>query len=236
MSTADAYARREAPRRGRNVLFEPAEPAGRAVPYGRGAVAFSQGDVARDVRYIQRGAIKLSVVSSLGKEAVVALLGPGDYFGESALAEGAVRTESATAMTASLVLVIERDVLLDRLHAEASFAEDFMLRILARNARIEADLVDQLLNPCEKRLARALLLLARFDDDEPGSALPRVSQETLAAMVGTTRSRVNFFMNKFKRLGLVKYKGRLEVSKSRLGVFLRDVTLGIVCAAHGLLA
>jgi CRP/FNR family transcriptional regulator, cyclic AMP receptor protein len=205
------------------------------VQYGKGAVAFSQGDVAADVRYIQQGTIKLSVVSSLGKEAVVALLGPGDYFGESALAPGAVRTESATAMTASRVLVIERDDLLDRLHAEASFSDDFMLRILARNVRIEADLVDQLFNSCEKRLARALLLLASFNDDAPQSALPRVSQETLAAMVGTTRSRVNFFMNKFKRLGLIEYKGGLEVRKSQLRVFLGDVALGIVIATHGLL-
>jgi CRP/FNR family transcriptional regulator, cyclic AMP receptor protein len=224
------------PGRDRSGYLESIGPACRAVSYDKGAVAFSQGDDGDDVRYIQKGTIKLSVVSRLGKEAVIALLGPGDFFGEGALAKSAIRTESAMALTASRVLVIAREEMLERLHAEAAFADHFMLRLLARNIRTEEDLVDQLFNSCEKRLARALLLLARFNADEPDSARPRVSQETLAAMVGTTRSRVNFFMNKFRRLGLIEYKGGLEVRSSRLKVFLRDVALGAVLAVHGLLA
>ena len=195
-------------------------PARKLVRYRRGEVAFSQGDPAVDVRYIRSGAIKLSVVSRSGKEAVVGLLGRGDFFGEGALAGQSVRIETATAVSASSVLVIEKKAMARRLHEEPAFSDRFISHILTRNMRIEADLVDQLFNDSEKRLARALLLLARFGQDEPERALPKISQETLAAMVGTTRSRVNFFMNKFRKLGLIEYNGGLKVKNSLLTVVL----------------
>lgn len=194
----------------------------RLVRYRRGDVIFAQGDAAEDVRYLQSGSVKLSVLSRIGKEAVVAVLGPGDFFGEAALAGQKVRFETAAALGASRVLVIARDAMVRLLHDEPDFSDRFIAHMLARNLRIEADLVDQLFNSSEKRLARTLLLLARYGEADPGRTLPRISQETLAEMVGTTRSRVNYFMNKFRRLGLIEYNGGLKVHSALLSVVLHD--------------
>jgi CRP/FNR family transcriptional regulator, cyclic AMP receptor protein len=196
--------------------------ASRVVPLRRGQTVFSQGDPADDVRYIQSGSIKLSVLSRIGKEAVIAMLGPGDFFGEGVLAGQTVRIETATAMVGSRVLVIEKTAMIRLLHEEPAFSDRFIAHMLARNIRIEADLVDQLFNSSEKRLARTLLLLARYGQANPSRTLPRVSQETLAEMIGTTRSRVNYFMNKFRKLGLIEYNGVLKVNSSLLSVVLHD--------------
>ena len=190
--------------------------------YRRGQVVFTQGDAGNDVRYLQKGAIKLSVLSRIGKEAVVAMLVPGDFFGEGALAGQPVRIGTATAMAPSSVLTIEKEVIVRLLHDEPAFADRFLSYMLHRNIRIEADLVDQLFNSTEKRLARTLLLLARYGRDNPARTLPKVSQETLAEMVGATRSRVNFFMNKFRKLGLIEYNGGLKVNHSLLTIVLHD--------------
>ena len=197
-------------------------PARKVVQYRPGEVVFTQGDPANDVRYLQKGAIKVSVLSRMGKEAVVAMLGPGDFFGEGALAGQSVRIETATAMPPSNVLIIEKGAMARLLHEEPLFADRFISHMLTRNIRIEADLVDQLFNSSEKRLARTLLLLARYGQANPQRTLPRVSQETLAEMIGTTRSRVNFFMNKFRKLGLIEYNGGLKVNSSLLTVVLHD--------------
>ena len=197
-------------------------PARKVVKYRQGAVVFSQGDPADDVRYLQTGAIKVSVLSRIGKEAVVAMLAPGDFFGEGALAGQSVRIETATAMTASSVLIIDKDAMARLLQAEPLFAGRFISHMLTRNIRIEADLVDQLFNSSEKRLARTLLLLARYGQANPQRTLPKISQETLAEMIGATRSRVNFFMNKFRKLGLIEYNGGLKVNSSLLSVVLHD--------------
>jgi CRP-like cAMP-binding protein len=192
------------------------------VRYRRGEVIFAQGDPANDVRYVQKGAIKVSVVSRIGKEAVVAMLAPGDFFGESALAGQTVRIETATAMTPSSVLIIEKEAIVRLLHEESMFADRFLSHMLSRNLRIEADLVDQLFNSSEKRLARTLLLLARYGQVNPQRTLPKISQETLAEMIGATRARVNFFMNKFRKLGLIEYNGGLKVNSSLLTIVLHD--------------
>ena len=197
-------------------------PARKVVKYRRGQVAFGQGDPANDVRYIQNGAIKVSVLSHLGKEAVVAMLGPGDFFGEGALAGQSVRIETAMAIAPSGVLVIQKKAMVRLLHNEPLFADRFLSHMLSRNMRIEADLVDQLFNSSEKRLARTLLLLARYGEANPQRALPKISQETLAEMIGSTRSRVNFFMNKFRKLGLIEYNGGLKVNSSLLTIVLHD--------------
>ncbi|MCL4844929.1 MAG: Crp/Fnr family transcriptional regulator [Acidobacteria bacterium] len=194
----------------------------RIVKYQRGDVVFAQGDPCHDVRYLQKGAIKLSVLSRIGKEAVVGLLVPGDFFGEGTLAGQTVRIGTATAMVASTVLVIEKDTMIRLLREEHAFSDRFISHMLGRNIRIEADLVDQLFNSSEKRLARALLLLARYGQADPQRTLPKVSQETLAEMIGTTRSRVNFFMNKFRKLGLIEYNGGLRINPSLLGVVLHE--------------
>jgi CRP/FNR family cyclic AMP-dependent transcriptional regulator len=194
----------------------------RVVQYRKGAIIFSQGDPGDDVRYIQRGAIKLSVLSRIGKEAVVAMLAPGDFFGEGALAGQSHRIGTATAVTASSVLVIEKDAMVRLLHEEPTFSDRFISYMLSRNIRIEADLVDQLFNSSEKRLARTLLLLARYGGDNPSHTLPKISQETLAEMIGATRSRVNFFMNKFRKLGFIEYNGGLKVHRSLLSIVLHD--------------
>ncbi len=184
---------------------------------------FSQGDPAEAVLYIQRGGIRLSVVNETGKEAVVAILGPGDFLGEGCLAGQPVRIGSATAITATTVLVIEKKEMIRVLHAEHAFSDRFISYMLSRNVRVEEDLVDQLFNSSEKRLARTLLLLARYGkEDKPQKMIPKVSQEMLAEMVGTTRSRVNFFMNKFRKLGFIKYNGGLHVDSSLLSVVLHD--------------
>jgi CRP-like cAMP-binding protein len=211
-------------RRGFDVeaYLESTGPARKVVNYRRGEVVFSQGDPSNDIRYIQKGAIKLSVLSRIGKEAVVAMLSPGDFFGEGSLAGQSIRIETATAVVASGVLIIEKEAMVGLLHEEATFSDRFISYMLTRNMRIEADLVDQLFNSCEKRLARTLLLLARYGQANRQRTLPKVSQETLAEMIGATRSRVNFFMNKFKKLGLIEYNGDLKINSSLLSVVLHD--------------
>jgi CRP-like cAMP-binding protein len=184
---------------------------------------FSQGDPGTTVLYIQKGGVRLSVVNEAGKEAVVAVLGPGDFFGEGCLAGQPLRIGTATAITATTALVIEKKEMSRVLHSEHEFSDRFISFMLTRNIRIEEDLVDQLFNSSEKRLARTLLLLARYGkEDKPHGVLPNISQETLAEMVGTTRPRINFFMNKFRKLGLIKYTGGLQINDSLLSVVLHE--------------
>src|SRR6185503_2775644 len=190
--------------------------------YRRGQVVFTQGDPGHDIGYLQKGAIKLSVLSRIGKEAVVAMLVPGDFFGEGALAGQSVRIGTATATVASSVLIIEKAAMVRLLHEEPAFSDRFISYMLNRNMRIEADLVDQLFNSSEKRLARTLLLLARYGETNPQRKLPKISQETLAEMIGATRSRVNFFMNKFRKLGFIEYNGGLTINSSLLSIVLHD--------------
>ena len=205
------------------VFLDSAGVARKIVEFRRKATAFAQGDPAKTVMYIQQGGVKLSVVNGSGKEAVVAVLGPGDFFGEGCLAGQTVRIGTATAITPTTVLVIEKNEMIRVLHAEHEFSDRFISYMLTRNIRIEADLVDQLFNSTEKRLARALLLLARYGkEDQPQTILPKVSQETLAETIGTTRSRVNLFMNKFKKMGFIKYNGGLQINSSLLSVVLHD--------------
>jgi CRP/FNR family cyclic AMP-dependent transcriptional regulator len=195
------------------------------VPYGRGDVIFSQGDTCEHVMYIQSGGVKLSVLSKTGREAVVAMLGPGDFFGEGCLAGQPLRMGSATAITPSTILLVGKAKMVRLLHKQHAMSDRFISHMLARNIRIEEDLIDQLFNSSEKRLARTLLLLARYGKrDKPVRVVPRVSQETLAEMVGTTRSRVNFFLNKFKKLGFIEYDGELplKINSSLLSVVLHD--------------
>jgi len=191
--------------------------------FKRKETIFTQGDPARNVMYIQEGGVKLSVVNGAGREAVVAILGPGDFFGEGCLAGQSNCIASATAIAPTTVLVIEKKEMIRVLHGEHGFSDRFIAYMLARNIRVEEDLVDQLFNSSEKRLARTLLLLARYG--APGDlqqVLPKVSQEMLAEMIGTTRSRVNFFMNKFRKLGFIKYNGEIHVNNSLLSVVLHD--------------
>jgi CRP-like cAMP-binding protein len=185
---------------------------------------FSQGDPAKDVMYIQSGGIKLTIVNEFGKQAVVAILGPGDFFGEACLAGHSICMVSATTIASTTVLVIERSEMLRVLHGEHEFSDLFIAYMLSRNARVEADLVDQLFNSSEKRLARTLLLLARYGGrGDPREVISKVSQEMLAETIGTTRSRVNFFMNKFRKLGFIKYKnGEIHINNSLLSVVLHD--------------
>ncbi len=205
------------------VFLESAGVARKIVEFPRKATIFAQGAPAKTVMYIQEGGVKLSVINEVGKEAVVAMLGPGDFFGEGCLAGQPIRIGMASAITLTSVLVIEKDEMTRILHAEHEFSDRFISYMLTRNIRIEADLVDQLFNSTEKRLARALLLLARYGkDDQPQKILTKVSQETLAETIGTTRSRVNLFMNKFKKLGFIKYNGGLQVNSSLLSVVLHE--------------
>jgi CRP/FNR family cyclic AMP-dependent transcriptional regulator len=191
--------------------------------FKRGEVVYSQGDAAKSVLYLQEGGVKLSVVNEVGKEAVVGILGPGDFFGEGCLAGQPVRMGIATSITPSTVLVIEKSEMFKVLHEQHQLSDRFITFMLARNIRIEEDLVDQLFNSSEKRLARTLLLLARYGrEDKPHAVIPSLSQETLAEMIGTTRSRVNFFMNKFRKLGFIKYNGGLQINTSLLSVVLHD--------------
>jgi CRP/FNR family cyclic AMP-dependent transcriptional regulator len=184
---------------------------------------YAQGDAASSVMYLQSGGVKLTVINEVGKEAVVAILGPGDFFGEGCLAGQSVRMGTATAVTPATVLVIEKSEMFRVLHAEHGLSDLFIKFMLARNIRIEEDLIDQLFNSSEKRLARTLLLLARYGkEDQPHGVLPKMSQETLAEMIGTTRSRVNFFMNKFRKLGFIKYNGGLQINTSLLSVVLHE--------------
>jgi CRP/FNR family cyclic AMP-dependent transcriptional regulator len=191
--------------------------------YKKAEAIYAQGDAAESVLYLQNGGVKLTVVNEVGKEAVVAILGSGDFFGEGCLASQSVRMGTATTIAPSTVLVIEKNEMFKVLHEEHELSDRFIRFMLARNIRIEEDLVDQLFNSSEKRLARTLLLLARYGrDDQPHGLLPKMSQETLAEMVGTTRSRVNFFMNKFRKLGFIKYNGGLQINTSLLSVVLHE--------------
>ena len=184
---------------------------------------FSQGDAADSVFYLQEGRIQLSVLSSRGKEAIVAVLDAGNFFGEECLAGQPVRMARATTMTNSTVLEIKRKTMVSLVRAKPEFSERFMAHLLSRNIRIQEDLVDQLFNSSEKRLARILLLLANFGKDgRPEAVIPSISQETLADMIGTTRSRVSAFMNKFRKLGFIEYNGELNVHSSLLNVILHD--------------
>ncbi len=193
------------------------------VAYPKKATIYAQGDPAKTVMYIRQGGVRLSVVNGIGKEAVVGVLRAGDFFGEGCLAAQPVRIGAATAVEPTTVLVIEKDEMIRVLHTEHEFSDRFISYMLVRNIHIEADLVDQLFNSTEKRLARALLLLARYGkDDQPYRVLPKISQEMLADTIGTTRSRVNLFMNKFKRLGFIKYNGGLQINSSLLSVVLHE--------------
>lgn len=195
----------------------------RIARFAPNAVIFAQGAAAHTVFYIQDGEVKLSVVSPRGKEAVITVLGRGDFFGEGCLAGQTHRMASARALTATVVLKIPKAEMTRTLHEQSSFSDRFIAHMLARNIRVEDDLIDQLFNSSEKRLARILLQLARYGStDAKPRDLPKLSQETLAEMVGTTRSRVNFFMNKFRKLGFIAYNGRITIHESLLSVVLHD--------------
>jgi CRP/FNR family cyclic AMP-dependent transcriptional regulator len=205
------------------VFLDTAGVSRKVTEFRRGESIFSQGEPADTVMYIQRGGVKLSVVNASGKEAVIAMFGPTDFVGEGSMAGQPVRMGTATAITPTVLLVIDKSEMLRVLHAEHGLSDHFIGYMLARNIRVEQDLVDQLFNSSEKRLARTLLLLARYGKKEmPDTVLPKVSQETLAEMIGTTRSRVNFFMNKFKKLGFIEYNGKIKVNKSLLTVVLHE--------------
>jgi len=195
------------------------------VAYPANATIYSQGDLSHTVFYIQRGSVRLSVLSQTGQEAVVGVFGPGDFFGEGALAGQPVRLSTATSMNASTILVILKRQMIRLLRQQHALSDRFIVHMLARNSRLEEDLVDQLFNASEKRLARTLLLLARYGKpDGPRRVLPKISQEVIAEMVGTTRARVNFFMNKFKKLGFIEYDRGLKVHHALLSVVLRDAS------------
>jgi CRP-like cAMP-binding protein len=195
----------------------------KVVEYRTSQKIYSQGDPAKGVKYIQKGGVRLSIVNEVGKEAVVAILGPGDFFGEGCLAGQSVCMGTATAITSTAILAIEKNEMMRVLHAEHELSDRFVSYMLSRNIRIEEDLIDQLFNSSEKRLARTLLLLARYGKEaQPQKMLPKVSQEMLAEMIGTTRSRVNFFMNKFRKLGFIRYNGGLHVDSSLLSVVLHE--------------
>jgi CRP/FNR family transcriptional regulator, cyclic AMP receptor protein len=216
-------------KKGRGAAFDP-DPflatlkRGRTtVEYQTGQRVFSQGDLADAVFYVTRGKIKIFVVSEQGREAVIALLGEGDFFGEGCLIAQPLRLATAASMTDATVMRIEKTEMIRVLHAEPAFAETFTTHLLTRNSRAEADLVDHLLNSSEKRLARTLLLLANFGKEgRPEPITTKISQETLAEMIGTTRPRVSFFMNKLRKLGFIEYNGKLKVHSSLLSVILRD--------------
>ena len=191
--------------------------------YGKNEVIFSQGEEADAVFYIQKGRIKLTVISKQGKEAVVAIMDPGQFFGEGCLNGHPLRMATTTAMEETVVMKITRAAMTAVLHSEPKFSELFIAYLLSRNSRVEEDLVDQLFNSSEKRLARLLLLLANFGKEgSPQPIQPAISQETLAEMIGTTRSRVSFFMNKFRKLGLISYNGKIEVHNSMLTAVLHE--------------
>jgi len=193
------------------------------VKYESDTTIFAQGDAATDVMYVEQGTVRLSVLSHTGKEAVIAVLNDGHFFGEGCLVGQPLRMATAQAMDASTIAVIEKQDMVRQLHAQPAFADRFLMHMLTRNIRIEEDLIDLLFNSSEKRLARTLLLLARYGEPNVSHRkLPRVSQETLAEMVGTTRSRVNFFMNKFRKLGLIEYNGGLKIHSSLLSIVLHD--------------
>jgi CRP-like cAMP-binding protein len=193
------------------------------IQYTAGAVIFAQGDPALGVMCVEKGIVRLSVVSLAGKAAVIAVLDVGDFFGEGCLAGQSRRMSTATAATPCAIVVTQKQEMSRRLHAQPEFADRFLAHMITKNIRIEEDLIDHLFNSSEKRLARTLLLLARYGEQEPTHrVLPKVSQEVLAEMVGTTRSRINFFMNKFRKLGFIDYNGGLKVNNSLLTVVLRE--------------
>ena len=205
------------------VFLDTAGVARKVAEFRRGESIYSQGEAANSVMYIQKGGVKFTVVNGSGKEAVVAMFGPSDFFGEGCMAGQSVRMGTATAITPSTILVIDKSELLRVLHAEHELSDHFIGYMLAHNIRVEEDLIDQLFNSSEKRLARTLLLLARYGKQEqPDRILAKVSQETLAKMIGTTRSRVNFFMNKFRKLGFIEYNGKIKINKSLLTVVLHE--------------
>jgi CRP/FNR family transcriptional regulator, cyclic AMP receptor protein len=205
------------------VFLESVGVSRKVADFRKNQTIFSQGDLANSVIYIQTGSVKLTVVNESGKEAVVAIFGAGDFFGEGGMAGQAVRMGTASAIVPTTVLMIEKDEMMRVLHAEHELSDRFINHMLARNIRVEADLVDQLFNSTEKRLARTLLLLARYGEEgQLERVLQKVSQETLAEMIGTTRTRVNLFMNKFRKLGFIEYNGEIKVNKSLLSVVLHD--------------
>ena len=195
----------------------------RVARFQGGETVFCQGDPATGVMYIQEGGVKLAVTSASGKEAVLAVLGPRDFFGEGCLAGQSIRMATATTVAPTTVLILEKNEVIRVLHEEHEFSDRFITYMLSRNIRVEEDLIDQLFNSSEKRLARTLLLLAHYGEQgQPQRVIPKVSQEMLAEIIGTTRSRVNFFMNKFRRLGFIEYNGEIHVNKSLLSVVLSD--------------
>ena len=205
------------------TFLDTAGVARKVAEFRRGESIYSQGEAAESVMYVQKGGVKFSVVNGSGKEAVVAMFGPSDFFGEGCMAGQTIRMGTATAITPTTLLIIEKSELLRVLHAEHELSDRFIRYMLAHNIRVEEDLIDQLFNSSEKRLARTLLLLARYGkQDQPVRTLPKVSEETLARMVGTTRSRVNFLMNKFRKLGFIEYNGKIKVDKSLLTVVLHE--------------
>jgi CRP-like cAMP-binding protein len=204
-------------------LFEWTGVSTERVEHPPATVIFAQGDVATSVMFVEEGNVRLSVVSRTGKEAVLAVLDPHHFFGEGCLAGQPKRMATATAMSSCTILTIDKAEMSRQLHDRPAFSDRFLSHMLTRNIRIEEDLVDQLFNSSEKRLARTLLLLARYGEAEtPERLLPKLSQELLAEMVGTTRSRVNFFMNKFRKLGFIEYNGGLKIHSSLLSVVLHD--------------
>jgi CRP-like cAMP-binding protein len=204
-------------------FFDTAGVARKVAEFRRSEAIFSQGDAANSVMYVQKGGVKFSVVNESGREVVVAMFGPTDFFGEGCMAGQSIRMGTATAITPSTILVIPKSEMLRVLHDEHKLSDHFIAYMLAHNIRVEEDLVDQLFNSSEKRLARTLLLLARYGKQEhPRGLLTNVSQETLSKMIGTTPSRVNFFMNKFRKLGFIEYNGRIKVNKSLLTIVLHD--------------
>jgi CRP/FNR family cyclic AMP-dependent transcriptional regulator len=211
------------------IIFDPKVFLGKVgegrtiVKHRKGTVIFQQGDPADAVFYIQKGKVKLTVISTQGKEAVVAILGADDFFGEGCLAGQQHRISTVVAMTDSVIVRLQKSAIVGVIHREPAFSEMFIAHLLSRTIRVEADLVDQLFNSSEKRLARLLLLLANFGKEgKPEPMIAKISQETLAEMIGTTRSRVSFFMNKFRKLGLIEYNGSIKVHSSLLNMVLRD--------------
>jgi CRP-like cAMP-binding protein len=226
---APTKAPKKAPRKARSAVtqrpdgFEWSGVSTERVEYPPATTIFAQGDLAASVLFVERGNVRLSVVSRTGKEAVIAVVDAHNFFGEGCLAGQARRMSTATAMGACTLLTIGKAEMTRQLHEQPAFSDRFLAHMLTRNIRIEEDLVDQLFNSSEKRLARTLLLLARYGEEEtPQRVLPKLSQELLAEMVGTTRSRVNFFMNKFRKLGFIEYNGGLKIHSSLLSVVLHD--------------
>ena len=205
------------------IYLESAGVSRRVAKFRKKQAIFSQGEPADSVMYVQKGSVKLTVVNESGKEAVVAIFGSGDFFGEGGMAGQTIRMGTATAIAPTTVLIIGNEEMTRVLHAEHELSDRFIHYMLARNIRVEADLVDQMFNSTEKRLARTLLLLARYGGEgQPEKVLQKVSQETLAEMIGTTRSRVNLFMNKFRKLGFIEYDGVIKINKSLLTVVLHE--------------